>query len=91
VSDGDPVLGPKRTWTNADWGEYRSLSWISRRLTDLVILLPRLALWVGPIMIRYDERRQRRNCEKTRRPRALQEMAAKSHRMPGPRSRGRKR
>jgi hypothetical protein len=90
VSNDDPVLGLKRTWTKADWEEYRCLSWINRRLTDLVILVPRLTSWVGPLMIHYDERRQRRNYEKARRTRARQETVAKSHRMPGPRARSRK-
>jgi len=91
MSDSDPVLGPKKTWTEEDWEEYRELSWTSRRLTDLVVLVPRLGRLVGPIMTRYAERRQRREYEKTRRARTRQDQVAKSHRMPGPRRPGRKR
>jgi hypothetical protein len=57
MSDGDvPKLGPKKTWTDEDWEEYRSLPWTSRRLTDLVVLAPRMSRWIVPLMMRHEER-----------------------------------
>src|SRR5580693_5387230 len=60
-------LGPKRTWTAEDWEEYRRLSWVSRRATDLMLLAPAMARWLVPLMIRFDDRRDRRRYEKSRR------------------------
>jgi hypothetical protein len=86
----DNGLESKSTWTKEDWEEYRSLSWTSRRLTDLVMLVPPLGRWVGPLMLRNDERRQRKRYERTQHERTRQEQVARSHRIPGPRARGRK-
>ena len=56
----DDELGAESSWNDADWEEYRRLSWISRRLTDVVALIPSLGRLIAPLIDRYGERRQRK-------------------------------
>ena len=42
VSGGNPVLGPKRTWTKTDWEEYLEPVVDKPQLTNSVVSVPRL-------------------------------------------------
>ena len=86
------VVGPRQTWGEDDWDEYRGLSLISRRLADLVELMPRMARWLLPLIAAHEGRVRRRRYERLRRSAAKELVSATQRsvaqsRTPGSRNR----
>jgi hypothetical protein len=82
--DDSDRLGPKRTWTEEDWAEYRRLPWVSRRVTDILVLAPKLARRLAPLIMRFEEELERRRYARDRRD-ASRERGAVRHRTPASR------
>ena len=86
------VVGPRQTWCEDDWDEYRSLSWVSRKLADVMELLPGTARWLAPLIIAHEGHVQRRQYERIRHNAAKEQLSAtrrstEQSRMPGSRNR----